>query len=132
MTAPPKRKARPKTPKVSEKQVQDAIRNRLFLCGVLCQINPNEARSAAFRRALKIGGTVSGFPDLTVMSSDGRVGFLEVKTPNAKPRNEKDRLHWQRQADIQNVLRRMKQNVAVVRSQDEAVETLQAWGWPVK
>ena len=121
-----------KAPKPSEKQVETAIRNRLFLSGVLCQKNPNEARSAAAGRALKIRGSISGFPDLTVISSDGRVGFLEVKTPNAKPRNEKDRLHWQRQADIQDLLRRMKQNVAVVRSQDEAVEALQAWGWTVK
>ena len=128
MTAPRKRKA----PEPSEKQIETAIGNRLFLSGVLCQKNPNEARSAAAGRALKIRGSISGFPDLTVISSDGRVGFLEVKTPNAKPRNEKDRLHWQRQADIQNALCRMKQNVAVVRSQDEAVEALKAWGWPVK
>ena len=87
---------------------------------------------AALGRARKIRGTISGFPDLTVISSDGRTGFLEVKTPNAKPRNAKDAAHWKRQAETQEMLCRMGHNVAVVRSQDEAVATLQSWGWDVK
>ena len=128
----PKRKAQRKAPEPREQQVVDAIKNRLFLCGVLCQPNPNEARSAALGRARKIRGTISGFPDLTVISSDGCTGFLEVKTPKAKPRNAKDAAHWKRQAETQEILCRMGHNVAVVRSQDEAVETLQAWGWDVK
>jgi hypothetical protein len=133
--AAPERKRNPKAPrqpKVSEQQVVDAIRSRLVLSGVICQVNSNEARSAAFKRAVKIRGTIAGFPDLTVISSDGRTAYFEVKTPTAKPRNAKDAAHWQRQAETQAMLRRMGHDVAVVRSQDEAVQVLQAWGWPVR
>jgi len=122
----------PRKPKVSEQQVVDAIRSRLVLSGVICQVNSNEARSAAFKRAVKIRGTIGGFPDLTVISSDGRTAYLEVKTPTAKPRNAKDAAHWQRQAETQAMLRRMGHDVAVVRSQDEAVLLLQEWGWNVR
>ncbi len=122
----------PRPPKISEQQVVDAIRSRLVLSGVLCQPNPNEARSAAAGRAVKIRGTIAGFPDLTVISNDGRTAYLEVKTPTAKPRNAKDAAHWQRQAETQAMLRRMGHDVAVVRSQDDAVTLLQEWGWPVR
>lgn len=130
MTAAPKRKAKPAQP--TEEQVETAIINRLIFYGVVCQPNRNEARSAAVGRSVKIRGTISGFPDLTVISSDGRTAYMEVKTPKAKPRNAKDAAHWQRQAETQEMLRRMGHNVAVVRSQDEAVEILKHWGWPVK
>jgi hypothetical protein len=132
--APPSRKNRSKVSavKVSEQQVVDAIRNRLVLYGIQCQGNPNEARSAAAGRAMKIRGTIPGFPDLTVISNDGRTAYLEVKTPTAKPRNAKDAAHWIRQTETQEMLRRMGHCVAVVRSQDEAVQVLQAWGWAVR
>ena len=133
--AAPERKRKPKAPrlpKVSEQQVVDAIRNRLVLSGVICQVNPNEARSAAAGRAVKIRGTIAGFPDLTVISNDGRTVYFEVKTPTAKPRNAKDAAHWARQSDTQAMLRRMGHDVAVVRSQDDAVLMLQEWGWPVR
>ncbi|MFN7882823.1 MAG: VRR-NUC domain-containing protein, partial [bacterium] len=97
--------------------------------GVLCQPNRNEARSAAVGRSAKILGTISGFPDLTVISSDGRTAYMEVKTPKAKPRNAKDVLHWKRQAETQEMLRRMGHKAEIVRSQDEAVALLQEWGW---
>jgi len=129
MTAAPKRKAPRKAPQPSEKQVETAIINRLMFYGVLCQPNRNEARSAAVGRSAKILGTISGFPDLTVISSDGRTAYMEVKTPKAKPRNAKDAAHWRRQADILASLRRMGHKAEIVRSQDEAVALLQEWGW---
>ncbi len=125
VTAPRK----PKAPQPSETQVESSIRNSFFLYGIICPPNRNEARSAAVGRSIKIKGTISGFPDLTVISSDGRVGFMEVKTPNAKPRNAKDVLHWQRQAETQAMLTRMGHSVAVVRSVDEALAALREWGW---
>jgi dihydroorotate dehydrogenase len=67
-----------------------------------------------------------------VISNDGRTAYLEVKTPTAKPRNAKDAAHWARQADTQAMLRRMGHDVAVVRSQDDAVLMLQEWGWNVR
>jgi len=112
MTAAPKRKAPRKAPQPSEKQVETAIINRLMFYGVS-----------------KILGTISGFPDLTVISSDGRTAYMEVKTPKAKPRNAKDAAHWRRQADILASLRRMGHKAEIVRSQDEAVALLQEWGW---
>jgi hypothetical protein len=54
---------------------------------------------------------------------------MEVKTPTAKPRNAKDALHWQRQAETQAMLSRMGHYVAVVRSVDEALAALREWGW---
>jgi len=54
---------------------------------------------------------------------------MEVKTPKAKPRNAKDVLHWKRQAETQEMLRRMGHKAEIVRSQDEAVALLQEWGW---
>jgi hypothetical protein len=130
--AAPERKRKPKAPQPSEQQVESSIRNSFFLYGIICPPNRNEARSAAVGRSIKIKGTISGFPDLTVISSDGRVGFMEVKTPIAKPRNAKDVLHWQRQAETQAMLSRMGHDVAVVRSQDDAVLMLQEWGWNVR
>ena len=120
---------KPKAPQPSEMQVEAAIINCLIFYGVVCQPNRNEARSAAVGRSVKIKGTISGFPDLTVISSDGRTAYMEVKTPKAKPRNAKDVLHWQRQAETQEMLRRMGHNVAVVRSWDQALAALREWGW---
>jgi hypothetical protein len=125
------RKRPAKAPQPSETQVVNAIRNRLALHGIICQANPNEARSAAAGRGLKIRGTILGFPDLTVMSGDGRTAFLEVKAPGARPRNAKATAHWQRQAETRATLARMGHLTGLVRDQDEAVELLRQAGWRV-
>jgi hypothetical protein len=123
-----RRAKRVKAPQPSETQVVNAIRNRLALYGCLCQVNPNEAKSRN-GEGRKILGTILGFPDLTVIAPDGRVAFFEVKAPGAKPSGEKGRAHWARQAETRATLARMGHLAALVRSQDEAVDTLRAAGW---
>jgi len=132
-TAIPSRRRAPKrrTLKVSEGTVVNAIKSRLALYGCLVQANPNEARSAAAGRGMKIRNTILGFPDLTVIGPDGRTAYLEVKAPGAKPKNEHDRAHWQRQADTRATLARMGHVTAMVRDQDEACAVLRAAGWRV-
>jgi len=118
-------------PKVSEGMVVNAIKGRLALYGCLVQANPNEARSAAVGRGIRIRNTILGFPDLTVIGPDGRTAYLEVKAPGAKPKNERDKAHWQRQADTRATLARMGHVTALVRDQDEACAVLREAGWRV-
>lgn len=119
MTAAPQRKARP------EAAIQRAIIARLRLSGVVCHHSPNAAkRSVIGGRRIKQDGMITGWPDLTVVGPEGLVGFLEVKAPRGKPSDT--------QTEIGEMLGRMGHTWAIVRSQDEAVTALQAWGWPVK
>lgn len=127
--AKPRKRRAVKAPQPSEGQVVTSIINALKLYGCTCQVNPNEAMSRMAGRGMKILHTILGFPDLTVMSRDGRTAYLEVKAPGAKPRNAKDVLHWQRQADCRDMLTRMGHVAAQVRSIDDARDVLRAAGW---
>jgi hypothetical protein len=124
---PRKRQRASKAPKPSETAVVNAIRNRLALYGCVCQVNPNEAKSRG-GQGRKILGTISGFPDLTVVAPNGRVAFLEVKAPGAKPSGDKGRAHWDRQAETRATLARMGHVTALVRCQDEATQVLRNAG----
>ncbi|MFN8992984.1 MAG: VRR-NUC domain-containing protein [Pseudomonadota bacterium] len=119
MTAAPKRKAQP------EAIIQRAIIARLRMSGIVCHHSPNAAkRSVIGGRRIKADGMITGWPDLTIVGREGLVAFLEVKAPGGKLSPA--------QSEIGEMLRRMGHTWAVVRSQDEAVATLQAWGWDVK
>ncbi len=122
-------------PPPSETQVENSIRSRLQLHGCLVQKNPNEAMSKLTARTkgrgTKIAGTIKGFPDLTVIGPEGRVAFLEVKKPGARPRDDRQKEHWATQDEIRETLIRKGHVAAQVRSQDEAVEFLRAQGWPL-
>jgi len=119
MTVAPKRKAQP------EAAIQRAIIARLRISGIVCHHSPNAAkRSVIGGRRIKADGMITGWPDLTVVGPEGLVAFLEVKGPGGKLSCA--------QGDIGVMLGRMGHTWAVVRSQDEAVATLQAWGWDVK
>lgn len=128
--ARPKRKTRATAP--SEAAVVSAIKARLALYGCIVQANPNEARSALLGVGSKIRNTVTGFPDLTVIGPAGRAAFLEVKAPGARPRDAKQKAHWERQAEVREMLARMGHITGLVRSQDEAADMLRAAGWPVR
>jgi len=107
-----------------EAAIQIAIKNRLALYGCLCVSIPNEGkRSAIAGRAMKATGMMPGFPDLVVMQRPGRFAFLEVKAPRGRLSPAQERAH--------ELLDRLGFHVAVVRSQDEAVEHLRAWGFSV-
>ena len=114
-----KRRAHP------EASIQRAIIMRLKLSGIVCHHSPNAAkRSVNAGRRIKADGMITGWPDLTVIGPEGLVGFLEVKAPGGRLSDA--------QQDIKHMMHHMGQLWAVVHSQDEAVQTLQAWGWPVK
>ena len=119
MTAAPKRKAQP------EAAIQRAIIARLRMSGIVCHHSPNAAkRSVIGGRRVKQDGMITGWPDLTVVGREGLVAFLEVKAPGGKLSPA--------QSEIGEMLARMGHTWAVVRSQEQAVTWLQAWGWDVK
>lgn len=121
MTAAPKRKRRAHL----EAVIQRAIIARLKLSGIVCHHSPNAARrSVNAGRRIKADGMITGWPDLIVVGPEGLVAFLEVKTPRGKLSEA--------QREIGMALCRMGHTWQVVRSQDEAVTWLQAWGWDVK
>ena len=122
----PSRKPRALTP--TEAAIVSAIKSRLALYGCVVQANPNEARSAAKGYGSKIANTILGFPDLTIIGPNGRVAFLEVKRPGAKP-SKGTQAHWDRQANVRDMLARKGHVTALVRSQDDAVAVLQGAGW---
>ena len=119
MTAARKPKAQP------EAAIQRAIIARLRLSGIVCHHSPNAAkRSVNGGRRVKQDGMITGWPDLTVIGREGLVAFLEVKAPDGKPSPA--------QSEIGEMLARMGHTWAVVRSQEQAVTWLKAWGWDVK
>jgi len=108
-----------------ERAIQIAIKRRLALSGVVCHHSPNAARRSAITGVrLKQEGMITGWPDLTLVGPDKRIAFLEVKA-------EKGRISAA-QEECLAMLRRMGHDVAVVRSQDDAVLMLQEWGWNVR
>jgi hypothetical protein len=108
-----------------ERAIQIAIKRRLALSGVVCCASQNaEKRSAIRGRLLKQEGMITGWPDLTLVGPDKRIAFLEVKAEKGRTSAAQD--------ECLAMLRRMGHDVAVVRSQDDAVLILQEWGWNVR
>jgi hypothetical protein len=108
-----------------ERAIQIAIKRRLTLSGIVCHHSPNAGkRSVIGGRMLKQEGMITGWPDLTVVGPGGRIAFLEVKSAKGHTTDAQD--------DCLGMLQRMGHDVAVVRSQDDAVLMLQEWGWPVR
>jgi len=82
------------------------------------------AARARQANALKSAGVVPGFPDILLIArtSDGhRIGFMEVKREGEKLRKE--------QADFADRCTDWRIPFAVIRSVDDAKETLAEWGW---
>ena len=108
-----------------ERAIQIAIKRRLTLSGIVCHHSPNAGkRSVIGGRMLKQEGMITGWPDLTVVGPGGRIAFLEVKSAKGHTTDAQD--------DCLGMLQRMGHDVAVVRSQDDAVLMLQEWGWNVR
>lgn len=104
-----------------ERAIQSAIRQRLLFHGVLCIAIPNAARrSPALAAAMRAEGMLAGAPDLICVGDQGKVAWLEVKaaTGRLSPAQE----------DLHETLRRKGHAVAVVRSQDEAVQAMRDAG----
>jgi hypothetical protein len=121
-TALPTRRRKRKAPQASERSIQIAIKSRLAFHGIVCLHIPNEGRrskAAGFR--LRQEGMIAGAPDLICIGAGGRVAWLEVKRADGRVAPA--------QAAFHDTLRDKGHLVAVVRSQDEAVDTLRAAGW---
>jgi hypothetical protein len=112
----------------SEREVQRSILAALRCAGLRCVHIPNGAHLSGndgqrFRQwgALLGDGAVPGFPDLLIMTRDGRAGFLEVKRPGGKPDERQLACHAAIIAD--------GFPLAVVRSVDDALAAVGAWGF---
>lgn len=116
-----------------ERTVQRQIVAGLRALGLRCIAIPNggklsgatpevRARQAIARRR---DGEVAGFPDLLVYRPRSPIwGLLEVKREGVSLSGE----HIARQLDCHAALRSDGQRVAIVRSLDDAVETVTGWG----
>jgi hypothetical protein len=112
----------------SEREIQRSILAALRTIGLRVVHIPNGAHLSGdagqrFRQwgALLGDGAVPGFPDLLVMTRDGRAGFLEVKRAGGKPDERQLACHAAIIAD--------GFPLAVVRSVDDALAAVTAWGF---
>jgi hypothetical protein len=115
-------------PKQSERLVQRAIRDYLTAQGFISAHVPNGAQLAGGPQsrarqmnALKGDGLMVGFPDLIVLGTNARVGFMEVKNEGGKQNAN--------QKNVQAWMERDGHKYAVVRSLSDVAETLAEWGW---
>jgi len=116
-----------------EAAVQIAVIDRLRILGVWTCHLQNEGRieGTAHQRMIrgarrKAQGVRTGAPDLLCVHRDGRVAWLEVKRPGYRPSDVKPA-----QVECHEDLRERNQHVAIVTSQDEAVEALRGFGWRI-
>lgn len=78
---------KPRKSELTEAQIQAQIVKRLQSIGCFCHSVPNEA---AGRDRIRMGqlvamGLRAGVADLVAWIGDGRVAYLEVKTPKGRP-----------------------------------------------
>ena len=104
-----------------ERAIQIAIRHRLQFYGITCLHIPNGGqRSVMAGRRLRGEGMMAGAPDLICIAPGGQVALLEVKAPGGRVSEA--------QRDFHALLASKGHRIAVVHSQDEALEALRAWG----
>jgi hypothetical protein len=121
---PRKRQRTAKAPAASERSIQIAIRDALRWHGIRSQHSANEGRrSAVMGRRLKQEGMRPGWPDLKIWKpgTPPLVGYLECKAA-------KGRISPAQEECIAS-LRADGFPVEVVRSVDEALAAIRAWGW---
>ncbi len=124
-----------KAPNPTERSVQRTIVQGLRAHGLAVVAVPNGGQYVGNYQdrirqafALRADGVVSGFPDLIVMTKrlkPGLVGFLEVKREKASLASD----HAERQLECHAAMRADHQLVALVRSFEEALETVRSWGF---
>jgi hypothetical protein len=107
-----------------ERAIQIQIRDALRWHGVRSRHIPNAGkRSPIAGRRLKQEGMVAGTPDLLcwLPGNPPRVGWLEVKAAKGRTSDAQD--------NQLAILTADGFRCAVVRSVDEALDALRAWGW---
>lgn len=119
-----------KAPSPTERGVQRAIISALRASGYRVVHIPNGgayhgdiASRVRMAIAKRMDGEVAGFPDLLVMTHDGRSGFLEVKRPGGKAGEHQLACHALLAAD--------GFPVAVVNDAAVALDLVRGW-WPAK
>ncbi len=120
-----------KAPRPLEKHIQRSVLNYLDALRIYAAAVPNgsvlagDGRARAIQsNALKASGMRPGFPDLILVQrtdQGSRVGFFEVKREGEKLRPE--------QEAFRDLCEDWRLPFAVVRSVQDAQETLIAWGW---
>jgi hypothetical protein len=120
-----------KPPRPLEKEIQRNVRAYLTMLRIEAIHIPNGAVLAGDKvarakqsAALKRAGTLKGCPDLLLIqrTQDGhRVAWMEVKREGEKLRPE--------QKDFADKCTDWRMPFAVVRSVDDAQESLREWGW---
>jgi predicted ATPase len=65
-----------------------------------------------------------GLPDIAGVLPDGRAFFIEVKRPGAKPQNDRERVHWDRQRAFLENATANKALAIMVDSVDAAVDAV--------
>lgn len=104
---------------MSESDLIRSIRDRLALMGYwVLRHNAGAIVLGAGKSRRMLRGVEAGTPDLQVLMTVGRSVWLEVKTP--KGRVSKRQAEWHARA------RRLGHLVFVVRSVDDAVQTVRA------
>lgn len=110
-----------------EKTIQRSVLAYLAARGITAVHVPNGSVLAGGPReramqmnALKRNGLRPGFPDLLLLKA-GRVGFFEVKREGEKLSSDQE--HWR------DALKAIGFDWQVVRSIEDAEETLLEWGW---
>jgi hypothetical protein len=115
------RAAKPRRPS-PERAIQIAIKQLLIMRGIVALHIPNGGkRSAVAGWMLRAEGMIAGAPDLLLLHSNGRTGWLEVKAAKGRLSDAQRAFHA--------LLTRKGHRVAVVRSVDDAEAALREWGW---
>jgi len=101
-----------------QKQVLEiiALKGRCYVFAI-----PNAAkRSPAMAARMKAEGLMAGIADLCVMLPGGRAGWLELKTAAGR--------QSETQKDFEFICDAFDHPYALVRTLDEAIAVLKAWG----
>ena len=119
MTARPRK---PKAPRVPESAVQIAVRAALTWHGIRsAHVANGGSRNPIEARNLKAQGVLAGFPDLVVWKPGHGMACIEVKASDGTVSDAQEAMIAQLEAD--------GVPVAVVRSVDDALAAVKAWGW---
>ena len=121
-----------------EQRVQRLVINAVRRLGIVAVHVPNGGKRGRWgHTTAKLDGEVAGFPDVLLYGRDGRHALFEVKPPEWKaPRAPKigqkpsaSFKDWAERIRLYEDLRGRHFEVEVVRSLDQALGYLRAWGW---
>ena len=106
---------------MTESHIQAQIVEYLALRGIFCHSVPNEGAGKNKLRTMQMitTGLRPGVADLVVWLPWGRIGYLEVKTPQGKQSPKQKR--FQERCEKNGIL------YAVVRSVEDVEEILKNW-----